>query len=569
MRRILLLVAMVCCGFVLRAQVANYGQVSGAFQMDAQYYGDDAGLGIDAEYLKGKRLGFNGFGKVNYSLGNFSAGIRYEAFLTPLSGFDARSQGVGLANAWASFDNGTIGVTIGDFYEQFGSGLVLRSYEEWTLGYDNALKGMRVVYRPAAGVTLKGVVGSQRFFWEDYNKNKGIVRGVDAEWDLSQTFTKMNDSDFSATIGASAVSKYQPDNNPIYVFPENVAAFAGRANLRYGRFALETEYAYKINDPSYINNYIYTHGEALLATLSYSQKGLGLVLQVKRTNNMSFKSDRTADGSVLDINFIPPFNRVHTYSLSALYPYATQPNGEMAMQFQANYKIPKGTPLGGRYGTSFAFNFSQVNDIVRNYVDGVTSMQDANGTLGYTSPFFGVSDHKFFRDINITFDKKFSKKWKMQAEYVNLYYDIATIEGHPGLEPVKANIGVVDVSWSFAKKQTLRLELQHLWDAMDTDVVIPEEEHNNFKKAGNWMSAMLEYTLAPKWFVAVGDKYNYGNPIPEFRQHYYSVSAGYIKDATRITVTAGRQNEGMLCVGGVCRLVPASSGVSLSVTTSF
>ena len=74
-------------------------QVSGSFQIDAQYYGLDKGLGIDAEYLSGKRMGINGFGKINYSLGNFSAGIRYEACLTPLSGFDPRMHGHGLANA--------------------------------------------------------------------------------------------------------------------------------------------------------------------------------------------------------------------------------------------------------------------------------------------------------------------------------------------------------------------------------------------------------------------------------------------------------------------------------------
>jgi len=44
---------------------------------------------------------------------------------------------------------------------------------------------------------------------------------------------------------------------------------------------------------------------------------------------------------------------------------------------------------------------------------------------------------------------------------------------------------------------------------------------------------------------------------------------GYIEGATRITISGGRQRQGIFCVGGVCRVVPASNGVSLSVTTSF
>ncbi len=103
-----------------------------------------------------------------------------------------------------------------------------------------------------------------------------------------------------------------------------------------------------------MNNFIYREGQSVLSSLSYSQKGLGVVLQLKRVDNMSFKSDRGIDGNALDINFIPPINRTHSYSLAARYPYATQPNGEMAMQFQLNYKIPKGSVLGGKYGTGIA-----------------------------------------------------------------------------------------------------------------------------------------------------------------------------------------------------------------------
>ena len=190
------------------------------------------------------------------------------------------------------------------------------------------------------------------------------------------------------------------------------------------------------------------------------------------------------------------------------------------------------------------------------------------GTLGYTTPFFGISKHKFFRDINVAIDKKINKNWKFNVEYVNLYYDIATIEGHAGMDVVKTHIAIVDLTYSFAKRHSLRLEIQGLWDTGDYSE-IEEAEISNYKKAGNWASAMLEYTFAPNWFVALSDKWNYGNPVDDYRQHYYTVSAGYTKDATRISLTAGRQNEGMLCVGGVCRLVPASSGVTLSVTTSF
>ena len=536
--------------FGFRASAQSFlenSQVSGSFQTDAQYYMLDKG--IDINDLKGKQLGINGFGKVNYTNGNFSAGMRFEAFLPEMNGFRSELNGVGLANFFATYDNGFIGMTVGDIYDQFGSGLVFRTYEEWSLGMDNALRGARVVLRPTQGVTLKAVYGRQRYFWapyleRDFNTDdyRGIVRGFDADWDLNQSIPALNESQFKMSLGGSFVSKKQADQSSFYNIPENVSAAAARINLGYGNWAFSTEYAYKINDPSAINNFIYKEGRALLSSLSYSQKGFGAVLQVKRTDNMSFKSMYTGKQNDLDINFIPPINYTHTHSLPSMYTYSTQPNGEMAAQLQVNYTIPKGTALGGKYGTKLAFNMS----------------------------FFAVSDHRFFRDINFEVDKKIGKDWHLTAQYINLYYDIETIEGHAGAPIVKANIGFMDVTYKINKKQSLRLELQGLWEnEVHKGYEYDESEKKDYQKRGDWAAALLEYSINPHWSFSIADKWNYGNPVEEYRDHYFTGTVTYIHDATRVMLSAGRQSEGVVCVGGVCRTVPASSGVSLTVSTSF
>ena len=551
-------------------------QISGSFQTDAQYYMLDKD--IDITDLYGKKFGINGFGKINYTNGNFSAGLRFEAFLPELNGFRNELNGVGLANIFATYDNGFIGITVGDIYDQFGSGLVFRSYEEWSLGMDNSLRGMRVIVRPTAGVTLKGVYGRQRFYWApylerdfNYDDYRGIVRGVDGEWNLNQSIPAMNYSEFKMSIGGSFVSKKQYDQSLFYYIPENVGAAAGRINLGYGRFAFTTEYAYKINDPSAINNFIYKEGQSLLSSLSYSQKGLGIVLQVKRTDNMSFKSMYTAKQNDLDINFIPPINYTHTHSLPSMYTYSTQPNGEMAAQFQVNYTIPKGTWLGGKYGTKLTLNMSQVNDIVRDSIMDQGQMTiNKRGTLGYASNFFAISDHRFFRDINFEIDKKISRDWHLTAQYINLYYDIETIEGHAGAPPVQANIAFLDVTYKINKKQSIRLELQGLWEKeVKKGYAYDESEKKDYQKRGDWAFGLIEYTINPHWSFSIADKWNYGNPVPEFRDHYFTGTVSYIHEATRIMLSGGRQSEGVVCVGGVCRTVPASSGVSLTVSTSF
>jgi len=557
--------------------ILEKSKVTGSFEIDGSYYWSDSGIGITEENINGENFGAYGFGKLQYNLGNFTAGMRFEAYqTTPMSGFDTRVKGMGIANYFATYDNGTIGVTVGDIYDQFGNGLIFRTYEEWTLGYDNSLRGIRAVFRPYNGVTVKGLYGKQRFYWASYTEERGLVRGIDGEWDLNQSISSLNSARFRATLGASFVSKYEQGKTMTdadlvtYNLPENVGAYAGRFNIGYGRFALSAEYARKINDPSAFNNWIYRDGQEVLASLSYSQKGLGAVLQVKRVDNMSFKSMRTATQNDLDLGFIPPINYTHTHSLPSMFSYSTQPNGEMGIQFQVNYTIPKKTALGGKYGTKLAFNYSQVNDIKRDsiVVNGVNTLNEM-GTKGYDSPFFAIGDRMFYRDLNFEIEKKVSNKFSFTLMYINLYYDMETIEGHPGAEPVKANIAFGEVIYKINRKNSIRLEVQHLWDNIGKDHEIEVGHEDNYNKRGNWMAFLLEYTIAPKWFVSVADKYNYGNPIAEKRDHYFTGSFGYIKDQTRIAISGGRQSEGLVCVGGVCRAVPASSGVSLTVTTSF
>lgn len=555
MKKITLLLLALSAMLVAHSQdFLNNTSVNGSFQIDAQFYRPDAAIGITDSSIAGRKMGINGYGNIIYTLGNFKAGMRYEALLTPMAGFDPRQEGNGFPYLWASWSNELIDVTIGNFYEQFGSGLIFRTYEEWTLGYDNSMNGMRVLLNPAKGVRLKGIYGSQRFYWQKFERNnRGLVRGLDAEVSINESFASLEDSPIRVIIGASAVSKYQRDADPIYKLPENVGSFAGRINIGAGNLNFMTEYAHKINDPSAINNFIYKEGHALLASLSYAQRGLGIVLQLKRVDNMGFKSDRSFTGNALDINFIPPINRTHAYSLTGRYPYATQPNGEMGMQFQVNYKIPRGSLLGGKYGTGIALNFSQVNDIVRNSVDDTTAI-GLPGTLGYSSDFFKVSDHIFFRDLNIEIDKRFNSKMKGVFQYMNLLYDIATIEGHAGDPVVEANLFLVDFTYRLTNRKALRAEVQTLFTKQDE---------------GDWAAMMVEYTIAPKWFISIADQYNYGNPDSDLRNHYYTVSAGFTQQSTRLALTFGRQSEGVVCVGGVCRQVPASSGVSLTLTTNF
>ncbi|HQO87234.1 MAG TPA: DUF6029 family protein [Bacteroidia bacterium] len=151
------------------------GEIHGSFQIDGQYYIQDST--ISAPEVAEKYL-LNGYGDLVFTKGNFKAGVRYETYQNVLLGYDKRFNGSGIAHRYAEYDNGELAITVGNFYEQFGSGLILRSYWEPTLGYDNALDGIRVKFKPYSGILIKGIIGKQRYY---FKTGEGIVRGVDAE----------------------------------------------------------------------------------------------------------------------------------------------------------------------------------------------------------------------------------------------------------------------------------------------------------------------------------------------------------------------------------------------------
>ena len=525
--------------------IMNRGQVHGNFQLDMQYYQEDTLIGaanVPEDVL------MNGFANFNYTNGNFAAGFRYESYLNTMLGFPVGYKGNGIGYRYASFTNEDMKITVGNYYEQFGNGLIFRSYEARGLGYDNAMDGIRINYKLAEGLNVKGIIGKQRLYFE---YGEGVVRGFDGELMLNDFFGK-SEAKTKLTLGGSFISKFQTDQSSQFNLPENVGASAGRFLIRRGKVSLNGEYARKINDPSGDNNFIYKDGEAFFAETAYSTKGFGLTLSAKGVDNMSFRSDRNAALTDLQINYIPALTRQHTYNLLAtLYPYATQPNGEINFQGELIKKFKKGTFLGGKYGTSILLNYSTVYNIDSTALPATDTTQ-----MGYTSNLFAIGDEKYYEEFNVEISKKFSKKVKAVFTYSNMMFNQAVIQGKtPSQYPdVYANIGIIDLTYKINKKHAIRTEIQGLLTEQDQQ---------------DWATVLIEYTYSPHWFIAIMDQYNYGNKYSDQRIHYYFASAGYSKGTNRIQLGYGKQRAGIFCVGGVCRNVPAASGLTLSITSSF
>ncbi|MFM7759060.1 MAG: DUF6029 family protein [Crocinitomicaceae bacterium] len=545
-------------GFIISVSANSQGELTGNVESTFQYLNEDTLIGANQPAQKGL---INSYMNVFYTQGKFKAGMRLESYLPRIQGYPNRFDGTGLGMRYVGYSDEFVDVTLGSFYEQFGSGLSFRAYEDRALGYDNLMDGARLIVRPKKGIVLKGVYGYQRLSFQQGKliHGDGIVRGVDGEVNLNETFSKLENFPLSAVIGASFVSKYQADNDADLILPENVGAYGGRIKLGYKNFNFDAEYIQKEQDPSNDNGKIYNFGHAAIFNLGYNQKGLGILLSGKSVDNMSFRSDRTKDLQDVFINYLPALNKTHTYNLVAtLYPYATQPLGEVAYQAEVLYTFKKGTFLGGKYGTSLNANFSTTYRPVQ-HTSGI-NLLDSTGVT-YRAVPFDMSDSLYWRDINFNVTKKINKKLSLIFSYfnININNDVAKISNNAsGI--IRAHIGVIEGAYKINKKHAIRTELQGL-------IVEPKNDQPNDK--GDWATILVEYTVSPHWSFGFMDQYNYGNPKEELRVHYPIVTFGYVKDATRFMIYYGRQRAGLFCVGGVCRFVPASNGLTLSFTQSF
>ena len=516
-----------------------------------------------------------------------SAGARFEYLDHPLPGFEKDFQGWGVPHIYVTGRLKHAELTLGDYYEQFGSGFILRTYEERSLGIDNSLRGARLTLKPVKGVTLKALAGQQRVYWHNRSWDKDFtylngtdpwIYGADLELNVDQWFKRMDENGSRLTLGVSAVTKHERAEDIVNLrptgakdefgtdilgayklnLPTDVGAIDVRAQFQKGNYSLMAEYALKSQDPSFDNGYIYRRGNALMLSGSYSKRGMSLLLQAKRSEDMAFRSERSRTGTAAFINHLPAFSQQQTYALAALYPYATQNAlGEWAFQGEFSYTFKRKTALGGKYGTTVKLNASHIRGIDRQPLMAAGQpVENLQGTKGYTTKFFRMGHDTYYQDINVQLDKKVTKDFKLNLMYMHQRYNKTIVEGHGGT--INSHIAIAEGKYTINKKLTLRGEAQYLHTKQDQ---------------GDWWYGLLELSVLPHFMFTVSDMFNAKVPNTDetatSKQHFYMVSGCYTHGAHRLQLSYGKTRAGYNCTGGVCRYVPASKGLQVSYNFNF
>ncbi|MDE5725888.1 MAG: hypothetical protein K2L91_07495 [Duncaniella sp.] len=503
-----------------------------------------------------KDILFNTYADLNMISRYVDAGVRLEFMKWPLPGYEPDFAGWGVPNIYVKGRYKGFELTAGDFYEQFGSGFILRTYQERALGIDNSIRGGRLKINALRGFNFTLLGGLQRRYWDW--KKQSQVYGGDMEINFSELSKSLSDRGIGWTFGASYVLKHENDEDKAISgtdyrlnLPKSVGAFDLRTNFRKGNFGVLGEFAWKGQDPSEDNGYTYGKGTAVMLSGSYSRSGMSVLLQAKRSENMAFRSQRSMSGTSAFLNNMPAFAYQHTYSLPALYPYATQAApGEWAFQGSFAYTFKRKTPLGGKYGTKVKINASYIRGLDRKApapLLGNTIM----GTDGYSSSFFKMGG-EYYHDFNIQIEKKLSRSYNLSFMYMNQMAnnDVLKISEVDNTHKIRTNIFVLDGKWSIDRRYTLRTELQYLTTRQDQK---------------DWVYGLVELSVAPYLMFTLSDMWNCGDT----GTHYYmgGITGNY--RSNRLMLSYGRTREGFNCSGGVCRKVPSTHGFQIAYTYNF
>ena len=550
---------------------AGEGQVSIALESNNSYYAPDKkleeiGLVVPEKRVRGD-FGSNDYLKVDYNIGRFSAGVQVDGYLPAMYGYDfydycQRDSKLNMfLTKYVQWEDANWGVRLGDIYDQFGSGLIFRAYEDRALGFNNSLAGARAYYNFNNMVNVKVIAGLPRLY---------DVRSKSAIWggDLSLSISDMAGwYDGVVALEGSYVGRYQKDasvkfpvENGMFKGVEDdvINMVSGRLNFEYAGFSLRGEYVAKLNEDIYNPTKDAAKGNAVTLDLGYNIGRFSASASFRRMENMTtFIEYRPMGiGGGNSMNYVPLLTRQHTYSLANLNPYrgsSVHTGGEVGGQIDLYYSL-RNPKARGKYW-NFHANFSMFNSLDHYNPMAGGDMEGRNVWIDYN---FDV-ERQWNKQVKSTFFYSF-QRWD---EEIN-HYDGA--HAHY----CASHIFVGDVTYKINKKHSMRFELQYL-------------ASNDYE--GDWVAATIEYNLAPKFSFYVSDMWNcekmqdgaYGNYYMNINTyeydhellHYYQVGASFTHNSLRAQLSYGRNRAGYVCSGGVCRFQPAYTGVNLALTLSF
>lgn len=328
MKRSVISLTFIFISFIANSQILD--NLSIGLESNTVWYNDDNETGDffdTANNDSDKHIRSNSYLKIDYNfLENLTASVQIESYEPfALLNYSKNYEGTNLGTYSLNYRDSKLNITAGHFYSQFGSGLILRNWEDRQLGINNALQGGKIVYDPFSFISLTALYGKQRV---GFTTSEGEIYGFNSEIDAASIFNFKNTS---LDIGLSYVGRKEETTFLEPSFNELTNSLSGRIDYYHNNFYSNAEYVIKSEDAikqgGQLSNRLVKPGNALLFNTGYSKRGFGIDATFRRLENMNFFSERNAAGNVFNessINYIPGLTKQHDYLLTNIFVYQAQ-----------------------------------------------------------------------------------------------------------------------------------------------------------------------------------------------------------------------------------------------------
>jgi hypothetical protein len=535
------------------------GFISGSFQSNSSFYVRDSSIGAaNLPHYDNLKVGTDLWFNLNYTNTKYDieAGVRFDAFLNSIlrTPTDPKTS-IGIGNFFIRKKFKDITISAGYLYDQIGTGMIYRAYEERALGIDNALIGGRAEYNYKNMLKIKAFAGVQKNLFS-YFKPLILGANIDGSFSLAKGRVALspgigiiNRSLDDVTLSALNDQLKALDSTKTFQPKYNMYAFTVYNTLNVGPVTWYVEGSYKTQEAvvgikSSLNN---VAGNAVYTSLSVSGKGFGITLQFKRTENFTMRVLPLETSLFGLMNFNPPVPKQNSLRLPSRYFAPSLEQHELAFGGEVNYSPNK------------KWNFTLVGSEVRDFIFGKALLQEkvAPSKPGGTDT---LRDRRsFFGEGAIEARFKPNRKFEIELGFQFVHYN-RIIYQSTGTYDVFAYTPYAEFTHKFNKKMSYRIEAQYQYVPSDF---------------GQWAYLLFEFNIAPSFSFAVSDMWNFDpnktNETPEYRtsHHFYSIFASYTHGPHRFSLSYVRQLGGVVCTGGVCRLEPAFSGVRFAITSTF
>jgi hypothetical protein len=305
MKRLFIVMAFALCAISAGAQEKGY--LTGSFETnDHIYVKDEANKFTPGD----DSFATNNYLKLDYYNGNFSAGMQMEGYYPALIGFPTELNKFAISNMYVNWKDEDFQITAGTFYDQFGSGLLFRSWEDRLLGLNNTIMGARFAYNWEDKVAFKALWGMPRLGMEISNTQ---VRGADLSVSLADIIGL---DQFVLSLEGSLLNKYEEVGRTAEEngAKPNTYGWSGRMNFDWNGLFLKGEYVDL--GQKYVSQLgEMKHGNAQLVDLGYNARGLGLTITGRRLEYMYQHLDAMSSNPVGNmISYIPALSTQYTSS---------------------------------------------------------------------------------------------------------------------------------------------------------------------------------------------------------------------------------------------------------------